>query len=82
MKQVSKDVSSTANPSPLVNESGEQKIRLSDLQETGSLKAVGGGTENHSASVLVSPQCLGIKVLSFFVFSFMVFFLLHVVFYW
>ncbi|XP_058770271.1 uncharacterized protein LOC131643920 isoform X2 [Vicia villosa] len=59
--KVSKDVSSTANPSPLVNESGEQKIRLSDLQETASLKAVGGETENQkSASVLVSPaQCLG-----------------------
>ncbi|CAI8603792.1 unnamed protein product [Vicia faba] len=59
-KQVSEDVSSTASPSPLVNESGEQKIRLSDLQETASLKAVDGETENNkSASVLVSsPQCL------------------------
>lgn len=63
MKQVSEDVSPTVNPSPLVNESGEQKMRLSDLQETASLKAVDGDTENHKVS---SPQCLGIKVITFF----------------
>ncbi|CAL5208914.1 unnamed protein product [Lathyrus oleraceus] len=53
--KVSEDVSPTVNPSPLVNESGEQKMRLSDLQETASLKAVDGDTENHKVS---SPQCL------------------------
>lgn len=67
MKQVSKNVSSKVNPSPLVNESGEQEKRPSDLSEM----AVDGNNDKSSSlpnedEALVSPpQCIGIKVINF-----------------
>jgi len=67
MKQVSNNVSSKVNPSPLVNESAEREKRPSDLSEM----AVDGNNDKSSSlpnedEALVSPpQCTGIKVINF-----------------
>jgi hypothetical protein len=68
MKQVSGDVSSASNPSPPVNESGKSDIQPSDLHQTE--KTVDGDNNKSSEALVSPPQCLGIKVINFFIFFF------------